>query len=428
VTPDGNLIDVVMPKMGTSVVEGTVSNWLKAVGDHIEMDEPLVEVSTDKVETEIPSPVRGVLTAILVSAGELVTTGSPLARVLAPSGATGLTPGGHAPATSRVADPPATERERQVADPGRPGRRRAPASPVVVRLADELNIDIQNVRGSGPAGRVTREDLLVHARNAVSPSSPPVSGSMNGGRAPSDDRPTQAEGEQASPMSAMRVRIAQRMQDSIATAVHVTSFIEVDMSAVVASRARCRRREPGGEPPTLLAFVARAVVAALRKVPWLNAELRGQSIVTHTRINLGIAVSVDAGAGLIVPVIKDAGGLNLAGIAAAIGDLSNRARSKRLRGAELSGATFTITNLGGFGTFAGTPIINPPQVAILGMYSMVKRAVVVANSDGGDGIAIRPMMNISMSYDHRLIDGSTAGAFLRDVRSLLETWDDEANA
>jgi 2-oxoglutarate dehydrogenase E2 component (dihydrolipoamide succinyltransferase) len=411
-TADGTLADVVMPRMGVSVAEGTVGIWLKAVGDSVVVDEPLLEVSTDKVDTEIPSPVGGILAEILVPEGEVVPVGAPLARVRLPEAAR--------PAAAQAGS-----------------ARRASSS--VVRLAQQFGVDLSAVTATGPGQRVTREDLLLHVqRLALRPPSTHSEAQPAALTSPLTSRPATpaalpaspealGDGEHATPMSAMRREIAQRMRHSVDTAVHVTSLVEVDMSSVIAARTR---QQPSSGPqsrPTLLAYVARAVVATLPKTPWLNGQIRGDSIIAVDQINLGIAVSTDDGKGLMVPVIRNAADLNLSGLAAHIAELAERARSRALSVSDLSGATFTVTNLGGFGTFAGTPIINPPQAAILGMYAMVKRPVVVPDADGNDAIGIRPMMNLSMSYDHRLIDGATAGAFLNGVRAFLENWNDRTH-
>lgn len=441
-TAEKTLVDVLMPRMGASVAEGTVTVWLKAIGDVVVLDEPLLEISTDKVETEIPSPVTGVLAEILVPEGGIVPVGARLAKVRVPASAESSS----APVRDRDTAPARTYPPQPVdgAGPGTPAKvahmtesgSGLHASTRVARLAQQLGVDLSAVTATGPGQRVTREDLLLHVRQLAlrsswagrdappagptsSPASPPAA-------ATSRLRPPEAlgSGEHAAPMSAMRRQIAQQMRHSVDTAVHVTSLIEVDMSAVVAARARPQPSPSGPGRPTLLAYVARAAVATLKKHPWLNGQIRGDSIITADHINLGIAVSTDDGKGLLVPVVKDAGDLNLNGLASHIADLADQARSKSLSVDDLSGATFTITNLGGFGTFAGTPIVNTPQVAVLGIYAMVQRPVVVRDADDNEGIGIRPMMNLSLSYDHRLIDGGTAGAFLHGVRSFLQSWTD----
>jgi pyruvate dehydrogenase E2 component (dihydrolipoamide acetyltransferase) len=435
VTVEEALVDVVMPRMGVSVAEGTVATWLKAIGDALVVDEPFVEISTDKVETEIPSPVSGILAEILVAEGAVVPVGAPLAKVRVavppePSGAPDRD-GAGAPAQSSpnesvhvaASAPVATARPAIVAQSEPDSPRRASTS--VARLAQQLGVDLAAIAATGPGQRVTRDDLLLHVQRLALRR---ASGDRDAHPAePASPSPAViGEGEHAAPMGAMRLQIAQHMRHSVDTAVHVTSLIEVDMHAIVAARAR-QPSSNGPGRPTILAYVARAAVATLSKTPWLNGQIRGDSIVTADDVNLGIAVSTDEGKGLVVPVIRGAADLNLAALGARITDLADRARSKSLSVDELSGATFTITNLGAFGTFGGTPIINTPQVAILGMYAMVKRPVVVRDSDGNDGIGIRPMMNLSMSYDHRLIDGATAGSFLHGVRSFLENWNDETH-
>jgi 2-oxoglutarate dehydrogenase E2 component (dihydrolipoamide succinyltransferase) len=448
-TPSETLAEVVMPRMGASVAEGTVAMWLKAIGDSIVVDEPLLEVSTDKVDTEIPSPVTGVLAEILVPEGEIVPIGARLARVrvtTAAEPASGDGAGQAAPDPPRPpveaqasAVPPvsssataaaATATDRPAAEAG---FRRASGS--VARLAQQLGVDLSAVTATGPGQRVTREDLLLHVqRSALGRPAPfhaaqpatPASPLTQPGSPATLAAPPEPPGdrEHATRMSPMRREIAQRMRHSVDTAVHVTSLIEVDMSSVVAARAREQPPSGGELRPTLLAYVARAVAATLPKTPWLNGQIRGDSIITADYINLGVAVSTEDGKGLLVPVIRNAADLNLTGLAARIADLARRARSRTLSADDLSGATFTITNLGRFGTFGGTPVINAPQVAILGMYAMVKRPVVVPGPDGNDAIGIRPMMNLSMSYDHRLIDGAIAGTFLSGVRAFLENWND----
>jgi 2-oxoglutarate dehydrogenase E2 component (dihydrolipoamide succinyltransferase) len=440
-TADGTLADVVMPRMGVSVAEGTVGTWLKAVGDSVVVDEPLLEVSTDKVDTEIPSPVGGILAEILVPEGEVVPVGAPLARVRLPEAAR--------PAAGRVGDGPAAPARPVDVAAAAPAATATPAidcpaaqagsarraSSSVVRLAQQFGVDLSAVTATGPGQRVTREDFLLHVQRSAlrPPSTDPDAqpAALTSRPATPAALPAPAEvlgdGEHATRMSAMRREIAQRMRHSVDTAVHVTSLIEVDMSSVVAARTRQQPSSGAQSRPTLLAYVARAVVAMLPKTPWLNGQIRGDSIITVDHINLGIAVSTDDGKGLMVPVIRNAADLNLTGLAVHVADLAERARSRTLSVDDLSGATFTITNLGGFGTVGGTPIINAPQVAILGMYAMVKRAVVVPDADGNDAIGIRPMMNLSMSYDHRLIDGATAGTFLNGVRAFLETWNDRTH-
>lgn len=424
-TAEETLVDVLMPRMGVSVAEGTVGTWLKSVGDAVVLDEPLLEISTDKVEAEIPSPFSGTLAEILVAEGAAVPVGTPLARVRVPVPPESDTGGDRPidPAPPMPVDAPALGSARR-------------ASNSVARLARQFGVALSAVTGTGPGQRVTREDLLLHVQQSALRPASADRDSRPVGQAPSLIPPDAAEvgrpgsplvlapGEHAAPMSAMRREIAHRVRRSVDTAVHVTSLIEVDMGAVVAARDRRQPSTTGPGRPTILAYVARAVVGMLPKTRWLNAQIRGESIVTIDHVNLGVAVSVDGGKGLLVPVIKNAADLNVDGLAVRIVEVAERARSQSLSVDDLSGATFTITNLGAFGTSGGTPVINTPQVAILGMYAMVRRPVVVRDADGNEGIGIRPMMTLSMSYDHRVIDGATAGTFLRDVRSFLENWTD----
>jgi pyruvate dehydrogenase E2 component (dihydrolipoamide acetyltransferase) len=303
-------------------------------------------------------------------------------------------------------------------------------SPVVARIAAEHGIDPAQVEGTGRGGRVTKKDMVAFVESGgpastkagEAPAAPP-------GPAPTPT-PTSQEpealgsGEAAEPMNAMRRGIAEHMRRSLDTAAHVTSAIEVDMSKVVTIREKLKPeyQRSYGVNPTYLAFVARATVETLRDWPWVNAELRGESIVTKSFVNLGFAVSLEGGKGLIVPVVRNAEGLNLLGMARAIADIAERARSKKLLPDDVTGGTFTITNPGSFGTFMGTPVISMPQSAILGTYAVVKRPWVVQDDAGNDAIAIRPMMNLTLTYDHRLVDGAYGGGFLKELREKLESW------
>jgi 2-oxoglutarate dehydrogenase dihydrolipoamide succinyltransferase (E2 component) len=460
----GTAVDVVMPQMGVSVSEGTVTKWLKNAGDNVEADEPLLEISTDKVDTEVPSPGSGVLREILVQEGETVEVGTVLARIGGDGG------GGEAPPAEETpslppepATQPAADEVSASADEGvreAPPEPEAPApagngrsddghafvSPVVARIAAEHGIDPSSIEGTGTGGRVTKRDILAYVesppREAAPPEAPPPPPVSPEPAPPQQPTPPPAEpappppqvaptgppqpqaGETVEPMNAMRRGIAEHMRRSLDTAAHVTSAIEVDMSRVVAVREKLKAEytKAYGVNPTYLAFVARAAVETLRDWPWLNAELRGESIVTHSYVNLGFAVALEGGAGLIVPVVKNAEGLNLLGLARAIADVAERARTKRLMPDDVQGGTFTITNPGSFGTFHGTPVISQPQSGILGTYAVVKRTWVVQDERGNDTIAIRPIMNLTLTYDHRLVDGAYAGQFLRDLREKLQTW------
>ena len=437
--------DVVMPQMGVSVSEGTVTKWLKQEGETIEADEPLLEISTDKVDTEVPSPATGVVTQILVQEGETVEVGTKLAQIGGSAGgAQPETPEPVAAAPEAAAPVPEAQPEPAVVapQPSQPEPQQPPTqsengkafiSPVVARIAAEHGVDPSKVQGTGRGGRVTKQDILAFIANppaAPAPApAPPAPTSDEPEAKPAAAAPAPiAEvqpGETVEPVTAMRRGIAEHMRRSLDTAAHVTSAIEVDLSRVVAARRTLKKEyEAGyGVNPTYLAFVARATVLTLKDYPYVNAELRGDSIVTRNYVNLGFAVELADGKGLIVPVLKNAETMNLLGIAKGIADLAARSRNKKLMPDDVQGGTFTITNPGGYGTFHGTPVINQPQSAILGTYALVKRAVVIQDAHGDDVIAIRPMMNITLTYDHRLVDGAYAGRFLRDLRARLEAWE-----
>jgi pyruvate dehydrogenase E2 component (dihydrolipoamide acetyltransferase) len=468
-------VDVVMPQMGVSVSEGTVTKWLKSEGEQVEADEPLLEISTDKVDTEVPSPASGTLTQIVVQEGETVEVGTKLAQIggapaangqaqapqaapaepataeaaaesAAASGAEGETPTADVVEEARPAEPepvpapPAPAAAVPTADATTDGK--SFVSPVVARIASEHGVDPSQVEGSGRGGRVTKKDILnfieqgapaaaSEAPPVPAPAAPPEAPPAPAAPAPpaAAPQPVVAEaGEQMEPMNAMRRGIAEHMRRSLDTSAHVTSAIEVDMSRVVAIRKKLKKEyeKDYGVNPTYLSFVARATVETLRDYPWINGEIRGEQIVTRNYVNLGFAVELTDGKGLIVPVLKHAEGLNLLGIARGVVDIAQRARDKKLTPDEVQGGTFTITNPGGYGTFHGTPVISQPQAAILGTYAVVKRPWVIQDDRGEDVIAIRPIMNLTLTYDHRLVDGALAGRFLRDLRERLETWDESA--
>jgi 2-oxoglutarate dehydrogenase E2 component (dihydrolipoamide succinyltransferase) len=445
-------IDVVMPQMGVSVSEGTVTKWLKAQGEQVEADEPLLEISTDKVDTEVPSPGSGVLTEILVQEGETVEVGTKLA-VIGGDGASGAS--GSEPQTQEAPPEPTVQAAAEAA----PSQEEAPAkpppaevadgarengktfvSPVVAKIASEHGVDPSQVRGTGRGGRVTKKDILAFidagapTKAEPQPEAPAAVPAVPAAPTPpaaAPARPVEAQvqpGESFEPMTAMRRGIAEHMRRSLDTSAHVTSAIEVDMSKVVAIREKLKKeyQQSYGVNPTYLIFVARAAAETLRDYPWINGEIRGDQIVTRSYVNFGFAVELQDGKGLIVPVVKNAETLNLLGMAKAVTDIAQRARDKKLLPDEVQGGTFTITNPGGYGTFHGTPVISQPQAAILGTYAVVKRPWVVQDELGQDVIAIRPIMNLTLTYDHRLVDGALAGRFLRDLREKLQTWDESA--
>jgi len=434
-------VDVVMPQMGVSVSEGTITRWLKQEGEQIEADEPLLEISTDKVDTEVPSPASGTVTQILVQEGETVAVGTKLGQIGGAAGAPApaTEPEPEAPAEEAAPEPvAATEEAPAPAAPAAPapvasGNGKAFVSPVVARIASEHGVDPGHVPGTGQGGRVTKKDILAFVESggaqAASSAPAPAAAPAEAAAAPPKPAPVAAgetlAGESLEPITAMRRGIAEHMRRSLDTAAHVTSAIEVDFSRIVAARGKLKKEYESayGVNPTYLSFIAKATVEVLRDYPYVNAEMRGDSIVTRNFVNLGIAVELAEGKGLIVPVIRNAEGLNLLGLARGIVEIANKARNKQLVPDDVQGGTFTITNPGGYGTFHGTPVISQPQSAILGTYALVKRAWVVEDELGQDVIAIRPMMNITLTYDHRLVDGAYAGRFLRDLRERLEGWE-----
>jgi pyruvate dehydrogenase E2 component (dihydrolipoamide acetyltransferase) len=498
-------IDVVMPQMGVSVSEGTITKWLKQEGDKVAADEPLLEISTDKVDTEVPSPGEGVVQQIVVQEGETVDVGTKLA-VIAPVGAAAPGPPEEAAPAAEAAPPapaeappePATAQAAAEADTGSsaegdvptaepPAPEPAPAapapappaapaptdgagektfvSPVVARIASEHGVDVDQVQGTGRGGRVTKKDILAYVESGPAEAPPAAAAPAEAPAAPAapaeapppaepavpeappppppapaapppraaEPAPAMAQaepapGETIEPMTAMRRGIAEHMRRSLDTSAHVTTVFEVDMSKVVAARKKLKPeyQQSYGVNLTYLAFIARATVEAIKNWPWVNGEIRGEQIVSKHFVNLGIAVALEGGKGLIVPVVKNAEGLNLLGMARAIADVADRARNKKLTPDDVQGGTFTITNPGGWGAIIGTPIISQPQVAILDVEALVKRPVVVQDEDGTDVIGIRPMMNLCLSYDHRLVDGAYAAQFMKELRENLEGWDEGA--
>jgi len=439
-------IDVVMPQMGVSVSEGTVTRWLKQEGEHVEADEPLLEISTDKVDTEVPSPASGTLTQILVQEGETVDVGTKLAVIGGDGDAAAPKADVPEPATAQAATADTVD-EVEPAPPAARETTDAPSSngktfvsPVVAKIASEHGVDPSDIEGTGRGGRVTKKDILNFIESGASAAPPAAPAQPEALQAPATAPPAAPApapapvaapasvqvGETFEPMTAMRRGIAEHMRRSLDTSAHVTSAIEVDMSKVSAIRAKLKKeyQQSYGVNPTYLIFVARAAAETLRDYPWINGELRGDQIVTRSYVNLGFAVELQDGKGLIVPVVKNAETLNLLGMAKAVTDIAQRARDKKLLPDEVQGGTFTITNPGGYGTFHGTPVISQPQAAILGTYAVVKRAWVIQDDMGEDVIAIRPIMNLTLTYDHRLVDGALAGRFLRDLREKLETWDE----
>ena len=444
--------DVVMPQMGESIAEGTISKWLKNVGDKVDRDEPLLEISTDKVDAEIPSPAAGILTEILAKEGDTVPVNAVVARIAAEGEAAAPQPAAapqDAPAPApqpeapKAEEPtPRTESTRAAepvsAPPPAPAaaetasddnvssldeRRRTKSSPLVRKIAAENNIDISQIEGTGVSGRVTKSDILDFLQQpkpaAEAPAQQQAAAAAPQARAP---RPTPqfAEGEKVrlEPLSVMRKRIAHHMVESKQTSAHVHTVFEIDFTNVDKLRRQYKDSyAERGVKLTFMPFIVQAVIAGLREFPVLNASMDESNVIYHRDLNIGIAVALDWG--LIVPVLKHADELNILGVSRAINDLGERARTKKLSPEDVQGGTFTITNPGVFGGLFGLPIISQPQVAILGVGGIKKRPVVVETKDG-DFIAIRSMCYFSLGFDHRLIDGAVADQFMARVKEILE--------
>ncbi|MAE95311.1 MAG: dihydrolipoyllysine acetyltransferase [Deltaproteobacteria bacterium] len=429
-------VPVLLPELGESVVEATVAKWLVKEGEAVERDQPLVEVTTDKVDAEIPAPDAGVVVQILVAEGETIPVGTELAKIDAAAGAT---------ASAASADPEAAVAPAPPA--AAPGGAAPKATPVAARVAADRGVELSEVRGTGVSGRITRDDVERAAdasepaatpKPAAPPPSAPAAPASSAPAARSAGPPDSApdlsgakarfgyyaiqEGDRVVPMSPLRKIVAEHMVYSKHTSPHVGTVAEVDMGGVAALRARAKGafKEAHGFGLTFLPFIVHATVRALREFPVLNASVIEDAIVEKRDIHIGIAVETEKG--LVVPVVRNADRLSMAGLAAEIEDLSSRARSKKLSADDLQGGTFTVSNPGRQGNLYGFAIINQPQVGILRMGEMVKRPVVRA-VDGADAIVIRPMMHLALSYDHRAVDGAPANGFLYRVREILEEAD-----
>ena len=410
------MTDVVMPQMGESIVEGTLTKWLKKPGERIERDEPLFEISTDKVDTEIPSPAAGVVSEILVEEGKTVGINTVLARI-EESGVVAPGPEG-APPPAASPEPPAPEPPPPAPEPApAPAEPSGPLSPLVRKLAREHNLDLSQVKGTGAGGRITKQDVEARLASAAAPPPPPLAAMPPMPPLP----PAGAPRTRIEPMSAMRMKIAEHMVLSKQTSAHVTTIHRVDMTKLARMRERYKAdfQASYGFSLTYLPFLTRAAAVALRHFPLLNASLDGNNIIHHSEINIGIAVALENG--LIVPVIRGADEKNVAGLQRAIVDLATRARSRQLKPDEVQGGTFSITNFGSYGSLVGAPIINQPQVAIMGVGTVEKTPVVI-----DDAIAIRSICLLSLSFDHRLIDGALADQFMTKVKQVLEDWSEEA--
>jgi len=432
-------IDVVMPQMGESIAEGTVVKWLKKVGEKVERDEPLLEISTDKVDAEIPSPSSGTLTEIIAQEGQTVGVNTVVARIGADGEAAGASapPAAAAPPPqpaqidtqrpeTRVDAPPvqaaATEQSEDENVASLDERRRTKSSPLVRKIAQENNVDISKLQGSGVSGRVTKNDILdfLQQPKPAAAAQQPAATQQQPQPAPRPPAMSFASGEnnRIEPLSVMRKKIAQHMVLSKQTSAHVTTVFEVDFTAIDKLRRQYKDAyAERGTKLTFLPFVIQAVVAGLREFPIINASMDDASVIYHRDLNIGIAVALEWG--LIVPVVKNADEKNILGLSKTINDLGERARTKKLSPDDVQGGTFTITNPGIYGGLFGTPIINQPQVAILGVGGVKKRPVVVETKEG-DFIAIRSMCILSLTFDHRLIDGAIADQFMAKVKAFIE--------
>ncbi len=420
------MTDVVMPQMGESIVEGTLTRWLKKAGDAVVRDEPLFEISTDKVDTEIPAPISGILAEILVTEGNTVAVNSIVARIAAEGAAPAAAPAAAAPAPVAAA-PVAAAPVAAAPDVTASVEYAGPLSPLVRKIARENNVDLTKITGTGAGGRITKDDVEGYLKGAapvaaapIAAAKPaaPVSASPVSAAPVSSPAPTAKT--RVEPMSNMRIKIAEHMVMSKRVSAHVTTVHRVDMTKVAKARAKNKDEFAArhGMSLTFLPFVARAAAEALRHFPLVNASIDGNNVIFHNEVNIGIAVALDGG--LIVPVIRNADEKNVVGLQRSIVDLAARARARQLKPDEIQGGTFSITNFGSFGSVFATPVINQPQVAILGVGTVEKVAAVV-----DDGIAIRSQCYLALTFDHRLIDGALGDQFTGKVKSILENWSEE---
>ena len=444
--------ELILPKMGESVAEATVTNWLKNVGDVIDAEESVVEVATDKVDSEVPSPVSGTLVKILVDVNGVAEVGSPIAIIEVEGEGSGTT----SSAAPEVAPEPAVavaEIEAQVAAAAATVSAPVPSgpiaknsngrfySPLVRSMAKEEGIgqaELDQISGSGKEGRVTKKDIVAYLE-AGRKATAPVAASQTPAASPAPAAPVSAapavapkpsapamkigEGDEIIEMDRMRKLIADHMVNSVHTSPHVTSFVEADMTKVVLWRNRMKNefQKKHGEKITFTPIIMEAIVKAIQDFPMINISIEGNNIIKHGRINVGMAAALPSG-NLIVPVVKNADQLSLLGLTKAVNDLANRARNNQLKPDEISGGTYTLTNVGTFGNVMGTPIINQPQVAIMAAGAIVKKPAVIETPEG-DVIAVRHKMFLSHSYDHRAVDGALGGMFVKRVAEYLESWD-----
>ena len=432
--------DVVMPQMGESIFEGTITKWLKKPGDKVQRDEPLFEISTDKVDAEIPSPTSGVLQEIKVTEGNTVQVNTVVGSIAAdgeaaaaPAKPTATKAAEAAPTPAKSAAPaapvPTPPEPTAAAEPSHEEEGdgdRTRSSPLVRRLARDNNVDLGQVQGTGMGGRITKQDIMafIDKQGTAAPAPPSSAASAP---APSPARPSgpvPIPGEVV-PMSQMRKIISQRMIESRRTSAHVHNLFEVDMTRIVNLRNKLKNgfEQRYGVRLTFMPFFVRAAIIALQQFPILNASVENDSLHYHQHINMGIAVALDWG--LIVPVLKNSEEKNFLGLQRGITDLGERSRTKKLTPDEVQGSTFTITNPGTFGAVFGLPIINQPNVAIMGVGGIAKAPVVVTDSQGNDSIAIRSLVHLTLGYDHRVIDGAVADQFMSLVKKTLENWSED---
>jgi pyruvate dehydrogenase E2 component (dihydrolipoamide acetyltransferase) len=429
--------DIIMPQMGESIVEGTITKWLKKPGDKVQRDEPLFEISTDKVDAEIPAPASGVLQEIKVSEGTTVGVNTVVGTI-AVDGEAAASPAKPAPAPA----PPAKEEKQEERKPAAAAAPAPPASaapvqesadeearssPLVRKIAREHGVSLSQVSGTGLGGRITKQDIMAFVErksSAPAAASAPASQSAVASAPSRPPAPAAYPGDLV-PMTNMRKIIAQRMIESRRTSAHVHCMYEVDFTRIVTLRAKQKTafEQRHGVRLTFMPFFVRAAVIAVQQWPIINASLEGDNIRYHRNVNVGIAVALDWG--LIVPVLKNAGDLNFLGLQRGITDLGERARSKKLKPDDVEGSTFTVTNPGQFGAVFGLPIINQPNAAIMGVGGITKQPLVVTDKEGNDSIAIRSVVHLTLGYDHRLIDGAVADQFMALVKKSLEGWNEE---
>jgi pyruvate dehydrogenase E2 component (dihydrolipoamide acetyltransferase) len=451
------LVDIIMPQMGESIAEGTLSKWLKKVGDEVKRDEPIFEISTDKVDAEIPSPSAGVITEIIVKEGETVAIQTIVARLETEKGAAIVATAAAAAGPAVPAAEGASQRQQSGAPPPKSESTSLPAaathqtsapatatshtngnsfedrvrtrsSPLVRKIAAEHGVDIAAMQGSGIAGRVTKKDILGYIESGppAAATRTPSMHAPGGAEADHGPLPQPWPGDRVEPMSKMRAIISDHMIQSRRTSAHVTSFMEIDLTRVagIRSRKRAEFEAANGQKLTYLPFIISSVVKGIQAFPIMNSSVAGRDVIYRKPINIGVAVALDWG--LIVPVIKRAEDLSLGGISRTLNDLAARARAKRLSPEEVQDGTFTITNPGVFGSLMGTPIISQPQVAIMGIGTIEKRPKVITGVDGEDTIAIRTCSYFSISFDHRIIDGAVADQFLAFVKKTIEEFPESA--